>query len=298
MHVIRYGLKWVKKGRGYYQSTTVLADGRRAWLHRYAFEREKSVIPEGWHVHHVDGNKDNNEVENLECLPPIHHASEHSEDRRAFGDSAKQLAHLETIRPLAYAAKRGEYISERKLRRGQVRARVCPTCGKVFKLAGTAFDGTMYCSDKCRNKAHNKFSDAHYATEKACKHCGKPFAPGCHGIGHQLFCSESCRDKHRYNERRIVRKCRGCGESYELRKGDASGYCGACRESGADKHRRECAACGREVVSRIKDGNVFCDRVCANKFRRLKDRPDFHARYKQGVREGRIDPRDRLPSDL
>ena len=297
MRVERYGYKWTRKANGYYQSTTAV-DGKRRWLHQYTHAREIGPVPAGWHVHHKDRDKDNNDPGNLECLPPGTHFGEHAGERVASSSSPAQLAHLANIRDRALAAKRGEYVGARKLRALAVRWRVCPTCGETFRLHTKSRDDATYCSVTCQQRAHNKGTAADWGTPVACAHCGESFVPGPRSFGHQRFCSAGCYDKHRYAEKRIVRRCKACGDTMYLSAGNAPRYCERCRADGAGTYQHECFACGRPVVSRIKDGRVYCDRACANHARGLVRDPAHHERYKQAVREGRVDPRDRVPRDL
>jgi len=297
MQVEKYGLKWSDKGRGYYQSTTLI-DGRRRWLHQYTWCMERGAVPVGYHIHHVDGNRHNNDISNLVCLSALRHAAEHAEERRVFGRSDRQIKHLESIRLLASAAKLGKYQSEAKVReRAGVRTGNCMCCGKQFELAKRSKDVVFYCSDKCRGKARNVLGEAALNIEQNCIGCGATFKPG-YSLGHQLYCSEKCRDRAKYHEQGKKRACKSCGEVMVIAPGNASAYCERCVATGKHCHARECACCGREVVSRIKNGRVFCDRVCANKFRRLESDPERLARYQQAIREGRLDPGDRLPADL
>lgn len=53
------------KQTGYYLSSSRFA-GERKRLHRYVWEFYHGPIPEGFHVHHVNGNKYDNDIGNLE----------------------------------------------------------------------------------------------------------------------------------------------------------------------------------------------------------------------------------------
>ena len=61
--------------------------------------------PYGYHLHHIDGNPDNNDISNLECLSPEDHAKKHgyisnlvmSETIRHLGDEWKRR-HAEGIK--------------------------------------------------------------------------------------------------------------------------------------------------------------------------------------------------------
>lgn len=61
--------KFTLRNTGYYAAT----DGKRESLHRYKYEYEIGPIPEDWDVHHIDGNKEHNNIENLVALPKDEH---------------------------------------------------------------------------------------------------------------------------------------------------------------------------------------------------------------------------------
>lgn len=52
---------------------------RREFVHRLVWMEHNGPIPEGFHVHHKDGDKTNNEISNLELLSDSMHAREHND---------------------------------------------------------------------------------------------------------------------------------------------------------------------------------------------------------------------------
>lgn len=56
---------------GYFRS-----NGRS--VHRFIWEKHNGPIPKGMHIHHIDGNKLNNEIENLQMVDSLTHAKIHS----------------------------------------------------------------------------------------------------------------------------------------------------------------------------------------------------------------------------
>lgn len=51
---------------------------KRDRSYRKIYEEYHGIkIPKGYHIHHIDGNKDNNNISNLEMLSPDEHAEKH-----------------------------------------------------------------------------------------------------------------------------------------------------------------------------------------------------------------------------
>jgi ribonucleotide reductase alpha subunit len=55
------------------------------WVHRMIWENEIGPIPEGMVIDHIDGNPENNVIENFQLLTPAEHNSKHYADRYANG---------------------------------------------------------------------------------------------------------------------------------------------------------------------------------------------------------------------
>lgn len=54
---------------------------RRLLLHRVLWEDKHGPIPDGFVVHHIDGNRWNNEPENLELLSSAQHSRHHNAEK-------------------------------------------------------------------------------------------------------------------------------------------------------------------------------------------------------------------------
>lgn len=64
---------------GYLKISFSLDGHNGEYLHRLIYEHEKGKIPQGYQIHHKDGNKLNNSIENLEALTPYEHRQRHKE---------------------------------------------------------------------------------------------------------------------------------------------------------------------------------------------------------------------------
>lgn len=67
------GRRYTIRNTGYYAATS----GDRELLHRNVWKDERGPIPEGYEVHHKDGNKMNNTIENLTLLTSEEHGRAH-----------------------------------------------------------------------------------------------------------------------------------------------------------------------------------------------------------------------------
>lgn len=117
--VVYDGRNFYRGTRGYYINT---AKGKRSQeIHRAIHEKEIGPIPEGWEVHHKDGDHDNNAPENLEALTPEEHKARHV-------DRPAQARHWQE-KP--------------------ARPATCIVCGNGFETNGTR--PAFICSTACQN---------------------------------------------------------------------------------------------------------------------------------------------------
>jgi hypothetical protein len=62
--------------KGYFR-TKKDKDGRLRLEHNLVWESYYGKIPPGMHIHHIDFNKTNNNIENLQCVTPLEHKRLH-----------------------------------------------------------------------------------------------------------------------------------------------------------------------------------------------------------------------------
>ena len=83
------GIKFTLRNTGYYSMTT----NNRQLMHRYIWQKEKGTIPDGWDIHHVNGEKWDNRIENLECLPKSEHTRLYSPHNNQYTKGRKLVTH-------------------------------------------------------------------------------------------------------------------------------------------------------------------------------------------------------------
>lgn len=85
-YIIFNNNKYTINYNGYYRKTTK----ERALLHRDVWEfYTKSKIPDGWDIHHLNENKTDNRMQNLQCLPKSAHSRLYSSGNNQYTKKAK-----------------------------------------------------------------------------------------------------------------------------------------------------------------------------------------------------------------
>jgi hypothetical protein len=143
------GYKFIKDISGYYIGPRRIC---RENLHRYKYKKEVGEIPQGHIIHHIDCDKENNNVENLQCMSQSEHIKLH--------DIAHNENTLITLRKKWSGNKNPWYgkprsgkdnpmygceVSEyRKKKTSEANSRkvICVDTGKIYKSIKSAFDET------------------------------------------------------------------------------------------------------------------------------------------------------------
>ena len=110
---------------------------KHAYEHRVLWEKHFGQIPEGHHVHHKNGDKRDNRLENLELLSSFEHHSHHFAEQGATQEHKDRAAKI-----LSGAWAKMPML---KLR--------CVVCDSDFEKRQHITKGAAkYCSPKCRSK--------------------------------------------------------------------------------------------------------------------------------------------------
>ena len=81
------GIKWYMD-KGYWINTM---HGR---FHRYVYKKHKGKIPEGCVIHHIDKNKLNNEISNLQCMTQSEHCTLHQTGRFVSEETRHRMSEV------------------------------------------------------------------------------------------------------------------------------------------------------------------------------------------------------------
>lgn len=166
-------------------------------LHNYVWEFYNGPIPKGYHVHHIDHNPDNNEIENLQLLSEHEHLCLHAalQEKEVVRKNLQKYA-----QPAATAWHKSEegrkwHKTHNKLAIDaackDLVTKVCQCCGKEYQVPKFCSEGSRFCSENC--KAQWRRDAGIDNVEVACKICGAKFITNKYAK--KLYCSDACRLK-------------------------------------------------------------------------------------------------------
>ena len=181
-------------------------------LHVYVWEYYNGKVPKGYHVHHKDFDKTNNDISNLTLLSAHDHITLHG---RSWDEERlkKQIENLDkNARPKASEWHRShdgrewhkKHYEKMKVRLHQEKTFVCEECGKEF----TAIDNgsNRFCSGKCKSKNRRKSGIDN--EKRVCVCCGEEFE--VNKYAKTRVCSRLCSRKLRQDQKHKEGSSRTC----------------------------------------------------------------------------------------
>ena len=196
------GHKYTKKsGRRYYTAQLWDKQLKRTFadsLHRAIWRQHNGDIPAGYHIHHKDGNWDNNDISNLECLSPKDHFKHHPN----FNQSGTPFTNKEH-RAKAQEALRRWFAANKDTPEFQAMARerakkawasmpykkcTCTHCGGEFESRN--YRPPKFCCSDCAAKYARQNGRKYPAPQKEriCQNCGCTFI----GPRRRKACGNAC----------------------------------------------------------------------------------------------------------
>ena len=184
------------KKTGYYLSSKKI-DGKRKRLHVYVWEKHNGKVPKGMSVHHVDGDKTNNDISNFALLTNEEHTRLHGSKLDVQVRKRRAEAVVENAMPKAKAWHSSDE-------------------GKAWH--------SKHGSETMANAKEHEYK---------CTQCGQLFTSRhAYGANQNRFCSGKCKTAHRRaaGSDNVVKICEKCGGEYTANKYQNTKYCDKCRK--------------------------------------------------------------------
>lgn len=180
-HQYHFGRKFGqnKNNKGYWIAT----DEQGLYAHRWVWMQHHGKIPEGFHIHHKDGNKSNNSIENLQLMGESQHKRLHWKENKV-NSYAIEWHKSEDGR--SWHRENWEIYWKNK----EPFSCKCLACGKLIHAKSVV--KPKYCGWKCRKEA--------VTVDRECQDCHKAFR--IVRSSPQKYCSSRCSYKNHYKHYR------------------------------------------------------------------------------------------------
>lgn len=160
-------------------------------MHVVVWESFYGKVPKGFHIHHIDEDKSNNDIFNLQLLKAGEHQSSHWNEEK----KARARKHAEKIRPLTkewHGSEEGrkwhrEHGIDGWNNKKEIEG-VCLQCGTKFT---TKTYHQKFCSNNCKSESRRQSGIDNI--EVICEFCYEIFTKNKYSK--QKGCSELCRNK-------------------------------------------------------------------------------------------------------
>ena len=166
---------------GYYLNSTI-----HKRLHRYVWEHEVGTIPKGYQVHHIDGNKANNDISNLSLITNKGHQRLHGQEQARKEKSRQNIKKAAEKAPAWHRSDEGRKWHSEHMQgfKQPLVDKVCEQCGAVYQ----GIKRQRFCSNKCKS-AYRRRSGADNVT-LVCGYCGRKYK--ANKYDDTKYCSQKC----------------------------------------------------------------------------------------------------------
>lgn len=189
------GYRFTKDDKtGYYLGASKI-DGKRHRLHRYIWEYYNGEIPEGYDIHHIDHNKDNNELKNLELISRSKHSKLHNKELTEEQKQKRKENMINNVIPKAIewhkSAEAKQFHRKQYLKSLAIREKekyICENCGMEYEAYKNRKN--KFCSNKCKSAWRRKNNVDN--EERHCSKCGEIYK--CNRYSLRKLCNK-CQNK-------------------------------------------------------------------------------------------------------
>ena len=146
-------------------------------LHRAVWEYYNGEIPEGYHVHHIDEDRGNNQIENLSLVPGVEHINHHAQSEKWRENGRRAIVLAIEAAPEWHASEEGFEWHSRQAKmfwnEREPHFNVCNYCGDEYLTRCVQIGGKHFCSNKCKAAARRAAGVDN--EERVCPVCGGTF---------------------------------------------------------------------------------------------------------------------------
>lgn len=188
---------YLDKRTGYWISTKC----PKIRMHVYVWKHHNGNPLSGFHIHHIDGDRGNNHISNLQCINAREHFAIHMTEIR----KENLRERIDVIRPLTkewHSSQKGRdwHSAHAKItfnRRLPIDLR-CKYCDKTYCVDVLDENRSKFCSNKCKSAArrHSGVDNV----QRECIKCSKPFE--VNKYGKRRYCTRSCAQKDYWDKKK------------------------------------------------------------------------------------------------
>jgi hypothetical protein len=194
-HQVHFGRKFYQdKKTGYWISCDYGKDNPRIRAHQWVWKNIHKIIPKGYHIHHINDDKSDNTIENLELIKGSRHLSLHMQDpdrKESARNMADKYRHLTKEWHASEEGRHWHRIHAAKNNFGKWDPLdyKCEVCYKDFK--SKKISRVRFCSNACKSKFRrdSKVDDE----ERKCSVCENTFKTNKYTK--TLTCGRACHGK-------------------------------------------------------------------------------------------------------
>lgn len=168
--------------------------GHILYLHREKYKQEFGLTEEqmtDYEVHHIDGNKDNNDIRNLRLLTRSEHNEIHcirNKDSHRHVCKKCGRTYCSTVSTSTEVCDRCEPKFATGGSSAIIITKICEFCGAEYETKGVNKNRSRFCSNKCKSKWRRASGVDN--VEKTCKWCGEKFITNKYSGA--VYCSNKC----------------------------------------------------------------------------------------------------------
>lgn len=199
--VLLDGIRFYPTSQGYWVGSVGPKKIKR--MHIYVWEKHNGQVPKGHIVHHIDGDKGNNSIENL-CLVTRRehgaiHGPENAETARTMLEKHARQAAIEWHKSSEGREwHRAQYAKSIGDKWDDMVTKSCEVCGKPFQCPSPVAYKSRFCSNNCKSQFRRDSGVDNITV--SCQICGKQYETNKYAK--QKFCSSECRKESRLRKNR------------------------------------------------------------------------------------------------